>query len=336
MNLTKAQEAQQQAQNLLRTHYNQANIYFEAGQYQQAIKELEAAKQHAADQNQLAHIENTMRTVSEMMQQNPSPSSQPETAHDHEPSESSKPDNNKLMLLTILVGLICLTPIGMKLIERYSQPALPPTEASAPASAAAENTQAAPDTPSATPAVILDANGQPPVSLNTPQETRSVVGNQVNVRGTASIAGELVTRLSANQQVKVISAQPTQADGLSWLQVETTDGKTGWVASQFLAPASPAADAPAPAADSALQTTPEQAAATSTTPAVAAGQARVNGNGVSLRAVPGTQGSLLTTLSNAEVTILEDKATQADGLTWTKIKTANGTEGWIADQFISR
>ncbi len=329
-----AVDQQQTSQNLLRDHYNQANIYFEAGQYQQALNELNAAKRQAADQKQLAHIEQTIRTVSSMMQSETPVSDAAET--DNTPEVTNK-ETNKLLLLTILVGLICLTPIVMKCIEIFSKPstqtevsAVVTDESTTASESTAETTALSPDTPSATPAVIVDADGNPTVSIDAPVHT--VLGNGINMRATSSVKSDRVATLSKGQEVKAVSASPVSAEGYEWVQIKTADGQSGWVASKFLSAAASTSAAIATSSEvtSSTTTTPDAAAATTAT-----SDAQINTAGVSLRAEPSTKGALLTTLSQSKITILEDQAAQADGYTWTKIKTANGTEGWLAHKFLT-
>lgn len=340
-------DQQQTAQDLLRDHYNQANIYFEAGQYQQALNELNAAKKQAADQKQLAHIEQTIRTVSSMMQ---SETPVTDAAEANSTPEVTKKETNKLLLLTVLVGLICLTPIVMKCIEIFSTPTVQ-TDAAAvteetattsettPAVAGTDATAVSPDAPSATPAVIVDANGNPTVSVDAPAYT--VLGNGINLRASASVKSERVTSLSKGQEVKAVSASPVEAEGYQWLQIQTTDGQSGWVASKFLSAVAvaPAVAVATTATGANATTTTATDAATTPSPdaaaPVAASSAKINTNGVSLRAEPSTKGALLTTVSQSAVTVLEDQAAQADGYTWTKIRTAGGTEGWLAHKFLT-
>ncbi|MGV3526168.1 MAG: SH3 domain-containing protein [Candidatus Sericytochromatia bacterium] len=333
-------------QAMLHEHYNNANRFFQAGDYTSALKELQEALRYAEDDKQIAHIEQTMRTVKEAMQ--PQAAAPTETSNAPAAAGASPlgglAGNNKLLLLTILVGLICLTPIVMKCIEIFSQPSVGQTEqAAAPASPATETnaetasgTPSGENAPSATPDVIVAAETEPG-GTDTPAVAAqsTVIGNSVNVRAEASTRGASVARLGNGESVTVLEANAIQADGYTWSKIQTAGGATGFVASQFLQAAAPAAAAPvSPAA-------PVEGAADGTlvteTPAAEtpAGPTRaVAGTGVALRAEPTTGGALLTTLSPSQITVLQDKAVTADGLVWTKIRTSGGTEGWVADKFL--
>lgn len=347
---------QQNNQAMLHDHYNQANNAFQEGDFARALKELEQALQYAENEKQAAHIQQSIRTVSEMMQQEPTPGptqSEPEYQQESHVKEEQVPhttSSNKLVLLTVLVGLICLMPIVMKCIEIFTQPAARTEQAqtttnTTPAAPGSETANTAPASPAATPAVIVEAGAA---------AKWTVIGNGINMRDTASTKGASLAKLSAGESVKMLESNAQQADNYTCSKIETSAGTQGWVASQFLkqevtAPAAvPPADAAAvPAQDPAVATTTTtttttQAAPASAvpatdaaSPAAAAGVARnISGSGVSLRASAGTQGALITILSPSQITVLPDAPVQADGFNWVKIRTSQGTEGWIADKFL--
>lgn len=337
MNVT-TQEQQQQSP--LHAHYDRANQAFQTGDYAQALKELTAAHQHAQSDDQRAHIDQSIRTVKEMIQdQNDNIETQ------DIPTEKPGEGANKLLLLTVLVGLICLTPIVMKMIEIFSEPSAQTgtqTVASAPANSegnseangeqnsAVEGNAAttgsdveSPSTPQATPNMIINTENGAGGSIAAPAsgDAYRVTANKVNLRSEASTSSSPITRLSLNQNVSVLEHQSVQANGYSWSKIETAAGDTGWIASKFLAP-NAAANTTANS-----QSTPASATASGVSKTV-------NGQGVSVRTAPSTSGQRLISLTQAQVTVLSDVPVEADGYSWTKIRTANGTEGWIASQFL--
>lgn len=351
---------QENNQAMLHDHYNQANQAFQEGDFARALKELEQALQYAENDKQAAHIQQSIRTVSEMMQQEPTsgptqaPQAQPEVAVTEEQAQSPT-SSNKLVLLTVLVGLICLMPIVMKCIEIFTQPSTRTEQAqtttnTTPAAPGSETTTSnttdasntAPASPVATPAVIVDA---------TEAAKWTVIGSGINMRAEASTKAASLGKLSAGESVKMLESQAQSADNYVWSKIETSSGTQGWVASQFLkqeetAPAAvpPATTttttttttsvqdpATAPATTDATGTTPTEVAS----PAAATGVTRsIAGSGVSLRASAGTQGALITVLSPSQITVLPDAPVQANGFNWVKIRTSQGTEGWIADKFL--
>lgn len=347
-------------QDILSQHYNQANEYFQKGEFQKALEALAVARQYAADEHQLAHIESTIATVKQNMGQ--AAVSVPETESSTEDNMEVSPEKNRpnsMLVLTILVGLVCITPIAMKFIEIFSQPR-PDSAVNAVAETASESTtettsqdsavtEAAPGTavnaegtsndptPAATAAVIVNSE-QPDAVQNTQvgsSVSMSINASNVNMRAQASVSSSRVATLSQGTQVEAIG-QTVSADGFEWQQIKTSSGATGWIASRFLQgnAASSAAATPA-AVDAAAVNTSATDTSAATADSPSGTQMRIAGTGISVRTTPGTSGQRLVALSNTQVTVLEPKAMEADGYTWSKIRTQNGTEGWVAHQFLS-
>lgn len=348
-------------QDILSQHYNQANEFFQQGEFQKALDLLAVARQYAADEHQLQHIESTIATVKQNMGQTvaaaPEVDNTPEETMEATPPEKSRP--NSMLVLTILVGLVCITPIAMKFIEIFSQPR-PDSTVNAVAETTTETTSETTDpegaesvtgvvatdanapTPESTAAVIVNAE-QPDAVQNTQvgsTVSMTINASNVNMRAEASVSASRVATLSQGTQVEAVG-QTVSADGFEWQQIKTTSGATGWIASRFLQ-----ANATVPASNAVATTTTSATtpAATSeqpaSTPAVegaaaAGAQMRIAGTGISVRTTPSTSGQRLIALSNTQVTVLEPKAMEADGYTWSKIRTENGTEGWVAHQFLS-
>lgn len=333
-----------QTSDLVTRHYQQANQFYQAGNYQQAYQELRQARQHAQDQTQIEHIEKNIRELEGMMQE-------PDVAPAGEAEQPTpKREPNKMAVLTVLVGLICLTPIVMKCIEIFSQPAAQTaavseenSEASDSSSPAVSETNAeSPTTPEATPNVIVeeDVNGNL-IPAGAPEATIS--GDSINLRESPSTQAAALGTLSRGQRVTLLANASVTANGYTWSQVQTAAGASGWIASQFVQSSETAATSAAPAAntaDTVSTTTPGTTSTTAATPAssspaAAATSRRVSGTGISLRGTPSTSGALLTTLSQTDVTVLSDSPVTADGYSWTKVRTRNGSEGWIASQFLN-
>lgn len=335
-------------QDILSQHYNQANLYFQAGEFKKALEELDQAKQYAADDHQREHIETTIATVKQNMGQ-PSPSPiETDIADENSESTPAKNRPNSMLILTVLVGLVCITPIAMKFIEIFSQPRVestPNTVAETTGeTTGTENTATDATTtdttatsgepvPESTAAVIVNAE-QPESTVKNTQTASNVAmtvkGSNVNVRAEASVGASRVTTLTQGVEVQAIAGQTVSADGFQWQQIKTSSGQTGWVASHFLQAGAQTATV-TPAVESA--TTTDTTAATS--PAASGTVMKVSASGVSVRTTPSTSGSRLVALSNTSVTVIESKSVDADGYSWSKIRTQNGTEGWVAHQFLS-
>ncbi len=331
MNVTEANP-----QDILSQHYNQANLYFQSGEFEKALEELNSAKQYAADENQLQHINNTMLTIKDSMQQNQTPAAPAASIETEDEEDAGSRRPNGMMVLAILVGLICITPIVMKFVEVFSQPRqttvaeTPVAPAEGSSEEVASNSEA-PAAPEPTPAMIVNAEAPANAPVN-----MLVSGSNVNMRAEASVQSARVTTLAQGTRVEAIG-DTVNAGGFVWQQVKTPTGATGWVASKFLQaqavvvntePVStePISTAPAEAIDSTVAQTP--VAATETV-------MQVPGTGVSIRSLPSTTGEKILSLSQTQVTVVQAKAAEADGYTWSKIRTRNGTEGWVAHQFLS-
>lgn len=339
-------------QDVLSQHYNEANLHFQAGEFDKALEALDQAKQYAADDHQRQHIETTIATVKENMGQ-PSPAPiEPDVTDENIDTTPTKSRPNSMLILTVLVGLVCITPIAMKFIEIFSQPRLESTpnglstatgetvtgDATTPDSAetSAITTTGEP-VPEATAAVIVNAE-QPEGTVQNTQTVSNLAmtinGSNVNVRSEASVSAARVTTLSQGSEVQAITGQTVSADGFQWQQIKTNAGQTGWIASRFLQ-ASAQTPSTTAVADTASTVTSTDAAAVTPAAASSGTVMKVSASGVSVRTTPSTSSARIIALSNTSVTVLEAKATEADGYAWSKIRTQNGTEGWVAHQFLS-
>lgn len=65
--------------------------------------------------------------------------------------------------------------------------------------------------------------------------TAIVTDDGLNLRESASTEADVVTQLSAGQEVNIIGG-PEEAGGYTWWQVQLGDGLQGWVAGDFLEP----------------------------------------------------------------------------------------------------
>src|SRR5512143_540423 len=69
--------------------------------------------------------------------------------------------------------------------------------------------------------------------------------NGLNLRSEPSSTATLLRTLATGTQLTAIgTANPPDANGVAWQNVQTTDGQAGWVAAQFLIDAKPVAAAP--------------------------------------------------------------------------------------------
>lgn len=354
----------------LAQHHKLANQYYQQGNYPAALYELGLALAYATHPEDKNIIQSNIGTIRAMMKQDPN-SFEGADVSTVAPATSSgnrltfqNLKHNRLAMTAITIAVLCLTPIAIKFVQivtggnapEASQTAVESTAPVGEAATAATTEEAAgniivvesPVAPATTttteapvilseqttPATAIPVNTAPAAATST---AKYIAGTKVNLREQASTSANTLIRLQKDTAVTVIDPNPVSADGYTWVKIQTPEGVVGFVASSFLRDGA----AVATTATAATTTTTPAATATATTPtdatAVATtGSAKIIGTGVSFRTQPSTQGPLITTLSaDNAFTVLESKSVTADGYSWTKIRTAQGTVGWVASQFIS-
>ncbi|MBM7702214.1 SH3 domain-containing protein [Metabacillus iocasae] len=148
-----------------------------------------------------------------------------------------------------------------------------------------------------------------PSSSNTGSslEVKVVTASSLNVRSSASTSGQVLTKVTRNTKVTVLSVKG------EWSQVRTSNNQVGWVANQYLAstnsqPTQPALPVPNPESEEAKI---------------------VSASSLNVRSVPSTNGQILMSLlKNTEVHVLK---VEGD---WTRIKTKDNRIGWVASQYL--
>lgn len=297
-------------QNKITQHHTAANEYYNQGQYQDAIYELEQALKYCQTPEDQEIIQQNIQTIVQTMQ---------EQAMQNEPqyTENEGPEHQKrLLIVTVIVGAICLSSVAWKCYDIYSN-------ASPQKSSVVRVNTPQKITPAVTPPSIEPNNDTETANLNTPTQEESaptselasgpkmfIKGTGVNMRSEPSTSAATVSTLSKGDEVQIVSSETQEANGYTWQKVQTTSMQTGWVASSFL-----------------RQEAPSQISTLNTK--------MVNGDQVSLRSEPSVKGELINRLAqNTEVKVVSEKAVTADGYLWTKIESAQGN-GWIADKFLN-
>jgi len=112
--------------------------------------------------------------------------------------------------------------------------------------------------------------------------------------------------------------QPTapDANGNAWQNVQTTDGRSGWVAAQLLSDSAPAAPTP-------TSVPPGYVYVAST-------------DGLNLRADHTSSSQVLATLANGQrlQTNALNFGPDTEGITWLNVKTDDNRIGWVSAQFV--
>jgi uncharacterized protein YkwD len=130
----------------------------------------------------------------------------------------------------------------------------------------------------------------------------------------------------------IASDAPTAPDagGIAWQKVQTDDGRSGWVAAQFLSAATPTpTPPPAPPAASGTPVV---------TPIAQSGYVYVSSvNGLNLRADHSASSNVIVQLANGQRLQTNGLGFGPDdqGVKWLNVKADDGTLGWVAAEYVS-
>lgn len=131
--------------------------------------------------------------------------------------------------------------------------------------------------------------------------------DRLNLRAGAGLDKTVVDVLPGGTPL-IISNGPMTADGYDWYEVETRDGRLGWVADDYLAVA--------PGLGFAIDD------------AVRVANGRQN-----LRAAPGLDADVRRVMENNEVLLIREGPVSANGYYWYRVWNYGG-EGWAAGEFL--
>lgn len=327
-----SQEQQTLQKNPLLLYHERANQAYNTGDYRQALKELQQALSYASSEKDLDVIEQNMRIISDMIQKEEAQAMQNPPEPTAETQESLEPPfyQNRLLLITILVGLICLTPIIMKFIEIFTHKPAVQEQVTSPAVSIAPTQETTETT-------------EPVTTTAVPVASEALVtGSGVALREQPGTTATVLSRLSQNERVQVLEDKSQTVGGYIWSKVQTSTGQVGWVSASLTTAApeqatSPVQNSTAATAETAVtEQTETSAVANSEAPPTTSGNLKkVIASGVSLRSGPSVNQALITTLpADTELEVLQNSAVTADGLTWSQVKTSQGTIGWIASKYI--
>lgn len=185
-----------------------------------------------------------------------------------------------------------------------------------------------PEVPTATPLPLptptFTVTPLPGTVLQAGQPARIVAPNGLNMRSQATSSSQLVLQLGTGQLVTVLDG-PVSADGFTWWQVEDQQGSTGWVAdgdneTVWVSPSigEPQPVGRPPQVGDRVRVTMEDAQLT-------------------IRALPGTDGPLITRANPGEEFTVVNGPQSANGYSWYQIRSDNGSIlGWAADSDLQR
>ncbi len=183
-----------------------------------------------------------------------------------------------------------------------------------------------------TPAVTATAS----TTVTTTGEAWVNSTNGLNLRAQSKTTANLVVTLLNGTHLTTLGA-PVGPDsgGITWQEVRTDAGQTGWVATviqgaQTLTTTRPGGVTPTATATA---TTPVTITTTITsTPAALAGDVWVNADGLNLRAAANITATVIAVLTNGQhlTTTGPQAGPDSSGLMWQPVRTDTGQTGWVA------
>ena len=136
----------------------------------------------------------------------------------------------------------------------------------------------------------------------------TVTATSLNVRSGTGTSYSVITKLSKGTVVDVIESASN-----GWKKIKTSGGTTGWVSGEYLTTGS--------AGNSSTNNSTSQTSY----------KATVNTDSLNMRKGAGTSYSVITKLSNGTVVDVLESASNG----WKKIKTSNGTIGWVSGSYLA-
>ena len=136
----------------------------------------------------------------------------------------------------------------------------------------------------------------------------TVTATSLNVRSGAGTSYSVITKLSKGTVVDVLESASN-----GWKKVKTSNGTTGWVSGSY------------------LTTGVVEYTSTDNSTSQTSYKATVNTDSLNMRKGAGTSYSVITKLSNGTVVDVLESASNG----WKKIKTSNGTIGWVSGSYLA-
>ena len=136
----------------------------------------------------------------------------------------------------------------------------------------------------------------------------TVTATSLNVRSGAGTSYSVITKLPKGTVVDVLESASN-----GWKKVKTSNGTTGWVSGSY------------------LTTGVVEYPSTDNSTSQTSYKATVNTDSLNMRKGAGTSYSVITKLSNGTVVDVLESASNG----WKKIKTSNGTIGWVSGSYLA-
>ena len=136
----------------------------------------------------------------------------------------------------------------------------------------------------------------------------TVTADSLNVRSGAGTSYSVITKLSKGTVVDVLESASN-----GWKKVKTSNGTTGWVSGSY------------------LTTGVVEYPSTDNSTSQTSYKATITADSLNVRKGAGTSYSVITKLSNGTVVDVLESASNG----WKKIKTSNGTIGWVSGSYLA-
>ena len=198
--------------------------------------------------------------------------------------------------------------------------------------------------PVATP-IAPTATGAPAPAItitapaNVTGEVYVMAAEGLNLRAQANTTSNVIVTVAFAQHLTALGAPVgPDASGITWQGVRTDDGKTGYVAAQFVSTTKPT---PTPTITATVTVTVTPIAPTATapvTPAATTSDVWVSATGgLFLRAQPSTTGGVVAALIYGQhlTALAARSAPDAGGISWQNVRTDANQTGYAAADFLS-
>ena len=150
-----------------------------------------------------------------------------------------------------------------------------------------------------------------PDSTSIVTQNVKITGSNVQVRNSPSLIGTVVDKLNVGDMVLRIECAASQKDGYYWDKIVLKSGAKAYIARNYISQVGDVTNC---------------------------NVSGVANTSVNLRNGPGTTGTTIVTtlISGQAVTIIEkDVYNNLNGYNWVRVKLSNGTQGYIASQYIT-
>jgi uncharacterized protein YkwD len=178
------------------------------------------------------------------------------------------------------------------------------------------------------------------VAANVTGEVYVTAPEGLNLRAQANTTSSVIAIVALAQHLTALGAPVgPDASGITWQGVRTDDGKSGYVAAQFVSTTKPAATSPTITATLTAAATP--IAPTATVPvtpvATTSGVWVIATGGLFLRAQPSPTGAVVAALNYGQhlTALAARSAPDAGGISWQNVRTDSNQTGYAAADFLS-